>query len=80
MRNAYLCVPTWDTRSPQPADIELAVKWACWKREQQRPVFVHCAYGMPSIAKASAVSFIYVGNIVVAQYLHAFLASSFDGF
>lgn len=45
LRNAYLCVPTWDTRSPQPADIELAVKWACWKREQQRPVFVHCAYG-----------------------------------
>lgn len=43
--NAYLCVPTWDTRAPQPAEIESAVKWACRKRAQKRPVFVHCAYG-----------------------------------
>lgn len=43
--HAYLCVPTWDTRSPQPADIEAAVKWACRKRAQKIPVFVHCAYG-----------------------------------
>uniref|UniRef100_A0A803NVX5 Tyrosine specific protein phosphatases domain-containing protein n=1 Tax=Cannabis sativa TaxID=3483 RepID=A0A803NVX5_CANSA len=43
--HTYLCVPTWDTRSPQPADIETAVKWACRKRELKRPVFVHCAYG-----------------------------------
>ncbi|CAN0896723.1 Uncharacterized protein YnbD, partial [Linum grandiflorum] len=42
---SYLCVPTWDTRSPQPADIESAVKWAVRKRAQNRPVFVHCAYG-----------------------------------
>ncbi|XP_042515848.1 uncharacterized protein YnbD-like [Macadamia integrifolia] len=43
--NAYLCVPTWDTRSPQPSEIESAVRWACRKREQKRPVFIHCAYG-----------------------------------
>lgn len=43
--NAYLCIPTWDTRSPHPADIESAVKWACRMRAQGRPVFVHCAYG-----------------------------------
>lgn len=43
--NPYLCVPTWDTRSPQPSDIESAVKWACRKRAQKRPVFIHCAYG-----------------------------------
>lgn len=43
--HAYLCIPTWDTRSPQPADIESAVKWACRKRAQQIPVFIHCAYG-----------------------------------
>ena len=41
----YRCIPTWDTRSPQPADIESAVKWACRKRELNRPIFVHCAYG-----------------------------------
>lgn len=45
-KSAYLCVPTWDTRSPRPADIESAVKWACRKREMNIPVFVHCAYGM----------------------------------
>ncbi|KAL9247901.1 hypothetical protein vseg_021281 [Gypsophila vaccaria] len=43
--NAYLCLPTWDTRSPQPADLESAVKWACRKRALRVPVFVHCAYG-----------------------------------
>ncbi|CAN1194710.1 Uncharacterized protein YnbD [Linum perenne] len=43
--SSYLCVPTWDTRSPQPADIESAVKWAVRKRSLNRPVFVHCAYG-----------------------------------
>lgn len=41
----YLCVPTWDTRAPQPAEIESAVQWACRKRAQNKPVFVHCAYG-----------------------------------
>lgn len=41
----YRCVPTWDTRSPQPGDIELAVKWALRKRDLNRPIFVHCAYG-----------------------------------
>lgn len=43
---AYRCIPIWDTRAPQPTEIELAVKWACQKREQKRPIFVHCAYGM----------------------------------
>lgn len=43
--HAYFCIPTWDTRSPQPADIEAAVKWAYRKRAQKVPVFVHCAYG-----------------------------------
>ncbi|XP_017180175.2 uncharacterized protein [Malus domestica] len=44
--HSYLCVPTWDTRAPPPAAIESAVKWACRKRDQNRPVFVHCAYGI----------------------------------
>ncbi|XP_057980831.1 uncharacterized protein LOC131166367 [Malania oleifera] len=43
--NAYLCVPTWDTRAPQPAEIESAVRWACRKRALKKPLFVHCAYG-----------------------------------
>ncbi|CAM8942611.1 unnamed protein product [Rhodiola kirilowii] len=42
---AYLCIPTWDTRSPQPMEIESAVKWACQKRALNMPVFIHCAYG-----------------------------------
>lgn len=47
--HSYLCVPTWDTRAPRPGEIESAVKWACRKRAQNRPIFVHCAYGMISI-------------------------------
>ncbi|KAJ0764032.1 putative tyrosine specific protein phosphatase [Helianthus annuus] len=43
--NGYLCVPTWDTRSPDPGGIESAVRWACRKKAQNIPVFVHCAYG-----------------------------------
>ncbi|KAJ4827292.1 hypothetical protein Tsubulata_051368 [Turnera subulata] len=43
--HSYLCVPTWDTRSPQPLEIESAVKWASRKRALNRPVFIHCAYG-----------------------------------
>lgn len=45
LKNAYMCVPTWDTRAPQPSEIESAVKWACRKRAQGVPVFIHCAYG-----------------------------------
>ncbi|KAF2294939.1 hypothetical protein GH714_029130 [Hevea brasiliensis] len=41
----YLCIPTWDTRAPRPGEIESAVKWACRKRAQNRPIFIHCAYG-----------------------------------
>ncbi|KHG21996.1 putative ynbD [Gossypium arboreum] len=43
--HSYLCVPTWDTRAPQPGQIESAVKWACRKRARNQPVYVHCAYG-----------------------------------
>ena len=43
--NDYLCIPTWDTRPPDPSDIEFAVKWACKKRAQDIPVFIHCASG-----------------------------------
>ncbi|XP_022747798.1 uncharacterized protein LOC111297343 [Durio zibethinus] len=43
--HSYLCIPTWDTRSPQPGQIESAVKWACRKRARNQPVFIHCAYG-----------------------------------
>ncbi|XP_039016387.1 uncharacterized protein YnbD-like [Hibiscus syriacus] len=43
--HSYLCVPTWDTRAPQPGQIESAVKWACRMRARNQPVFVHCAYG-----------------------------------
>lgn len=45
LKNAYLCVPTWDTRAPQPLQIENAVRWACRKRAQNKSVFIHCAFG-----------------------------------
>ncbi|PIA59047.1 hypothetical protein AQUCO_00400126v1 [Aquilegia coerulea] len=45
LKNAYLCVPTWDTRAPQPEEIESAVRWASRKRAQKVPVFIHCAFG-----------------------------------
>ncbi|KAJ6800976.1 putative uncharacterized protein YnbD [Iris pallida] len=35
-KDAYLCIPTWDTRSPQPAQIETAVRWACQFRAQKK--------------------------------------------
>ncbi|XP_024991897.1 uncharacterized protein LOC112525840 isoform X1 [Cynara cardunculus var. scolymus] len=43
--NGYLCIPTWDTRSPDPDAIESAVLWGCRKRAQNTPVFIHCASG-----------------------------------
>ncbi|KAG6765087.1 hypothetical protein POTOM_029101 [Populus tomentosa] len=43
--HSYLCLPTWDTRAPQPGEIESAVEWASRKRAQNVPVFIHCAYG-----------------------------------
>ncbi|CAA7400221.1 unnamed protein product [Spirodela intermedia] len=43
--NAYLCVATWDTRAPRPSEIESAVRWACRKRAQNNPVYIHCAFG-----------------------------------
>jgi hypothetical protein len=42
---SYLCVATWDTRAPQPSQIESAVRWAVRKRSQNKPVYIHCAYG-----------------------------------
>lgn len=45
LRNAYLCIATWDTRAPQPLEIENAVRWACRKRSQNKSVLVHCAFG-----------------------------------
>lgn len=44
--SAYLCIPTFDTRAPDPGQIETAVNWACRKRAQKSPIFVHCVYGM----------------------------------
>jgi hypothetical protein len=44
-KNAYLCVATWDTRAPQPSQIESAVRWAMRKRSQNKAIYVHCAYG-----------------------------------
>ncbi|KAI3730227.1 hypothetical protein L1987_61396 [Smallanthus sonchifolius] len=44
-KNGYLCVPTWDTRAPDPGAIESAVRWACRKTSQNIPIFIHCAYG-----------------------------------
>ncbi|KAG0560395.1 hypothetical protein KC19_10G177900, partial [Ceratodon purpureus] len=42
----YLCVPIWDTRGPQPVEIENAVQWALKQRgESGHPVLVHCAFG-----------------------------------
>lgn len=42
---AYLCLPTWDTRAPQPKQIEAAVHWAIKIRAQNKPIYVHCAFG-----------------------------------
>ncbi|XP_058087772.1 uncharacterized protein LOC131234813 [Magnolia sinica] len=44
-QNAYMCIPTWDTRAPKLSEIESAVRWACRKRSQKKPVYIHCAYG-----------------------------------
>lgn len=41
----YMCIPTWDSRAPRPQDIDVAVRWAAGKRSQNRPIFVHCAFG-----------------------------------
>lgn len=41
----YLCIPTWDSRGPLAEDIKQAVQWASDSRRQNRPVFIHCAFG-----------------------------------
>ncbi|KAF7048531.1 hypothetical protein CFC21_057284 [Triticum aestivum] len=41
----YVCLATWDTRAPLPSQIEFAARWACEKRAQRKPVYVHCAFG-----------------------------------
>ncbi|KAJ1286320.1 hypothetical protein BS78_03G343900 [Paspalum vaginatum] len=51
--NAYLCIATWDTRAPQPSQIESAVRWAVRKRLQNKPVYIHCAYGLAEDWKAA---------------------------
>ncbi|PKU87808.1 uncharacterized protein LOC110092594 [Dendrobium catenatum] len=43
--NAYICIATWDTRAPEPFQIESAVQWAFKKRALKKPVYIHCAYG-----------------------------------
>lgn len=54
--NGYLSVATWDTRAPQPSQIESAVRWACRKRTQKVPVYIHCAFGHGrSVSVACAV-------------------------
>lgn len=42
---AYLCVATWDTRAPEPSQIESAVRWTTRKWAQKKPIYVHCAFG-----------------------------------
>lgn len=44
-KGEYLNIATWDTRSPQPLQIESAVRWACKKRAQNKPIYIHCAFG-----------------------------------
>ncbi|KAI5075119.1 hypothetical protein GOP47_0009195 [Adiantum capillus-veneris] len=42
----YLCIPTWDSRAPLAKDIQEAVQWAADKKNREnRPIFVHCAFG-----------------------------------
>ncbi|KAK1647460.1 hypothetical protein QYE76_065265 [Lolium multiflorum] len=41
----YICLATWDTRAPSLSQIEFAARWACDKRAQGKPVYVHCAFG-----------------------------------
>ncbi|XP_074559809.1 uncharacterized protein LOC141815837 isoform X1 [Curcuma longa] len=43
--DSYLCIPLWDSRSPDPTQIECAVRWACQKRSEKKPVYIHCANG-----------------------------------
>ncbi|WOL01599.1 hypothetical protein Cni_G10316 [Canna indica] len=42
---SYLCIPLWDSRSPHPTQIESAVRWACQKRAEKKPIYIHCANG-----------------------------------
>lgn len=44
-KDAYFCIPLWDSRSPSPAQIESAVRWACQKRAEKKPIYIHCANG-----------------------------------
>ncbi|KAF8397895.1 hypothetical protein HHK36_016820 [Tetracentron sinense] len=64
MRNAYLCIPTWDTRAPQPGEIESAVGWACRKRAQKRPVFIHCAFAIGLHKMAAIVDLLKPGLVL----------------
>ncbi|KAL6640804.1 hypothetical protein ACP70R_021927 [Stipagrostis hirtigluma subsp. patula] len=44
-KDEYLCLATWDTRAPALHQIEHAARWACEKRSEGKPVYVHCAFG-----------------------------------
>ncbi|KAL5974676.1 hypothetical protein ACLOJK_031346 [Asimina triloba] len=55
-KNPYICIPTWDTRAPQPSEIESAVRWALRMRSQKRPVYIHCAYGPICHGRSVAVT------------------------
>ncbi|THU53832.1 hypothetical protein C4D60_Mb10t18570 [Musa balbisiana] len=44
-KDAYFCIPLWDSRSPSPAQIESAARWACQKRAEKKPIYIHCANG-----------------------------------
>jgi hypothetical protein len=41
----YICIGAFDTRAPLPWQIELAVQWACAKKDAGRKIYIHCAFG-----------------------------------
>eukprot|EP00250_Pteridium_aquilinum_P004218 c14445_g1_i1 orf=310-1017(+) len=41
----YMNIPTWDSSGPLPEDIQAAVQWALHRRSENRPIYIHCAYG-----------------------------------
>eukprot|EP00249_Psilotum_nudum_P017682 c26439_g1_i1 orf=608-1339(-) len=59
----YLCIPTWDSRGPRSEDIEVAVKWAAQKRSENRPVFIHCAFGHGRSVAIMCALLVYLGLV-----------------
>ncbi|ONK57428.1 uncharacterized protein A4U43_C09F420 [Asparagus officinalis] len=66
---AYLCVPTWDTRAPSPVQIESAVEWGSRFRGQKKPVFVHCAFGEGTFYSEIMRS-VCLLIVVIVDYVH----------